>query len=153
MRQFMFALLMGLAPFAGAVFAEALAFGTAEEARAMLDRAVAALKQDKAAAIEKFNAGSDGFRFRDLYVTCADADGKVTAHPDPALIGVDRNTLVDVNGKAFGAEIQKVAEEGKVAEVTYMYVRPGNGNTPRQKVAYVTKVEDQICLVGYYLQQ
>lgn len=153
MRLFLFAVLAGFLALIGAAAAETLTFGTAEEARAMLDRAVAALKEDKAKALEKFNAGSDGFRYRDLYVSCADADGKVTAHPDPALIGVDRNTLVDVNGKAFGAEIQKVAEEGKVAEVTYMYVRPGNGNTPRPKVAYVTKVADQVCLVGYYLQQ
>ena len=55
-------------------------FGTAEEARAMLERAVAAVKEDKAKAIDMFNKGADGFKDRDLYVFCANAsDGTVTA--------------------------------------------------------------------------
>lgn len=130
--------------------AEPPAFGSAEEARAMLARAVQALQADKAKALASFNAGSDGFRDRDLYVACAGADGKVTAHPDPAMLGKDRNTMKDVAGKPFGAEIQNVAEPGKVAEVTYMYSRPGADKTPFAKVAFVTKVDDQVCLVGYY---
>jgi len=31
-----------------------------------------------------------------------------------------------------------------------MFPRPGADKTPVQKVAYVTKVGDQVCLVGYY---
>jgi hypothetical protein len=55
-------------------------FGTAEEAKAMLERAVAAVKEDKAKALEMFNKGEDGFKDRDLYVWCANAsDGIVTA--------------------------------------------------------------------------
>ena len=57
-------------------------FGTAEEAKAMLERAVAAVKEDKAKAIDMFNKGEGGFKDRDLYVFCANAsDGIVTAHP------------------------------------------------------------------------
>ena len=37
-------------------------FGTAEEAKAMLERAVAAVKEDKAKALEMFNKGEDGFK-------------------------------------------------------------------------------------------
>jgi len=37
-------------------------FGTAEEAKAMLERAVAAVKEDKAKALEMFNKGEDGSR-------------------------------------------------------------------------------------------
>src|SRR5262245_40999631 len=44
--------------------------GTAEEARAMLDKAVAAVKADKAKALDTFNEGRDGFLDRDLYVFC-----------------------------------------------------------------------------------
>ena len=58
-------------------------YGTAEEAKAMLDRAVAAVKQDKAKALDMFNKADGGFRDRDLYVFCANAsDGIVTAHPN-----------------------------------------------------------------------
>jgi len=42
-------------------------FGTPEEAKAMLEKAVAAVKQDA------FNAGEAGFKDRDLYVWCANA--------------------------------------------------------------------------------
>ena len=41
-------------------------FGTPEEAKAMLEKAVAAVKQDKAKALDAFNAGEAGFKDRDL---------------------------------------------------------------------------------------
>ena len=57
-------------------------FGTAEEAKAMLEKAVAAVKEDKAKALDMINKGEGGFKDRDLYVWCANAsDGIMTAHP------------------------------------------------------------------------
>ena len=57
-------------------------FGTAEEAKAMLNRVVTALKEDKKKALEDFNSGNGGFKDRDLYVLCANAsDGVTTASP------------------------------------------------------------------------
>ena len=57
-------------------------YGTADEAKAMLERAVAAVKEDTAKALDMFNKGEDGFKDRDLYVWCANAsDGIVMAHP------------------------------------------------------------------------
>src|SRR5262249_53709042 len=57
-------------------------FGTAEQAKAMLDRAVAAVKEDKAKALDMFNNGEGAFKDRDLYVWCANgSDGIVTAQP------------------------------------------------------------------------
>ena len=57
-------------------------FGTPEEAKGMLEKAVVALKEDKAKALDMFNKAEGGFRDRDLYVSCANAsDGVVTAHP------------------------------------------------------------------------
>ena len=57
-------------------------FGTPEEAKAMLEKAVVAVKEDKAKALDMFNKADGGFRDRDLYVSCANAsDGVVTAHP------------------------------------------------------------------------
>ena len=43
-------------------------YGTSEEAKAMLEKAVAAVKQDKAKALDLFNKGEGGFKDRDLYV-------------------------------------------------------------------------------------
>jgi hypothetical protein len=57
-------------------------FGTAEEAKAMLERAVAAVKEDKAKALDMFNNGEGGFKDRDLHVWCANtSDGIITAQP------------------------------------------------------------------------
>jgi len=79
----------------GAAFAEAQQFGTAAEAKAMLDRAIAELKANEAAALAKFNdKDNKQFRDRDLYVFCFNtSDGKFMAHPNPALMGTDIRAL------------------------------------------------------------
>ena len=122
-------------------------FGTAKEAKAMLERAVVEMKKDSPAAIAKFNKGEDGFRDRDLYVFCATPDGITTAHPTH--VGTNLKQLKDKNGKAFGAEMFKVAREGKLSRVTYAWPKPGS-DKPVPKVTYVTKVAGQVCGVGYY---
>lgn len=122
-------------------------YGTAEEAKAMLDKAVAAVKANKADALAKFAKGEGGFKDRDLYPFCGGPDGNFTAHP--TLTGKSLKELKDKAGKALGEEMYKVAAEGKVTEVSYMWPRPG-GADPVQKVSYVTKIGDQVCAVGYY---
>lgn len=138
--------------FAAAMMAAATAgfaaeFGTEAEAKAMLDKAVAEIKKDKTAALEKFNKGEGGFKDRDLYPFCGGADGNFTAHP--TLKGKSLKELKDKAGKALGEDIYKGAQEGKVSQVNYMWPRPGQ-TEPVQKVTFVTKVGDQVCAVGYY---
>jgi hypothetical protein len=56
---------------------QAAEFGTAEEAKAMLDKAVVAVRQDESTCQFSSNGG---FKERDLYVLCANAsDGIITA--------------------------------------------------------------------------
>ena len=97
----------------GALASAALAFsttafaqgqsGTAAEAKAMLEKAVAAVKADKAKAIAMFNKGEGGFKDRDLYPFCFNvADGKVLATQASSLIGTDVRTIKDKAGKSFG---------------------------------------------------
>jgi hypothetical protein len=139
-----------LALAAGAAYAQKAEFGTAAEAKAMLEKAVAAIKADKAKALAAFTAGTDGFKDRDLYPFCANAgDQAMTAHPSPQVRAMKMSDIKDKNNFALGAEMLKVAAEGKVAEVAYMWPRPGS-DAPVQKVSYVTKVGDQVCGVGYY---
>ena len=124
-------------------------FGTAAEAKAMLEKAVTAVKADKAKALDQMQKGEGGFKDRDLYAFCANAsDGIITAHP--ALKGKNIREIKDKDGKALGEEMMKVATESKVNEVSYMWPRPGADTTPVQKVSYVTKAGDQLCGVGYY---
>lgn len=123
-------------------------YGTREEAKAMLGKVVAEMKADKKGTLDKIN--NKGFNDRDLYPFCSGPDGKITAHGAiPERLGVDQATLKDSAGKPFGAEIRKVARPGEIAEVTYMYKRPGS-TEQEPKVSLVTKVDDQVCAVGYY---
>jgi hypothetical protein len=63
-------------------FAQETKFGTADEAKAMLLKAVAAAKADKEVALAMFNRGEGGFRDRDLYPFCFRlTDGKYVANP------------------------------------------------------------------------
>ena len=122
-------------------------FGTANEAKAMLEKAVAAIKADKAKALTEFTKGEGGFKDRDLYPFCGGPDGNFTAHPK--LVGKSLKELKDKAGKPLGQEIYATAKEGKISEVAYMWPRPGTEN-PVPKVSFVTKVGDQVCAVGYY---
>jgi signal transduction histidine kinase len=139
--------------FAGAamvISSSAFAQGTAAEAKAMLEKAVAAVKADKAKAIEMFNKGEGGFKDRDLYVFCFNAaDGKVVATQAANRIGMDVRTNKDASGKMFGEDLCKAAQDGKFNEVSYMFPKPG-ATEPSPKLSLVTKVGDLGCGVGYY---
>ena len=125
-----------------------VAVGT--EAKAMLEKAVAAVKADKVQALATFNKGEGGFKDRDLYPFCFNmTDGKLVATLAPT-IGMDVRTLKDKAGHAFGEDVYNAAKDGQITEVSYMFPRPGPDTTPVQKVSFVTKVGDIYCGVGYY---
>ena len=115
--------------------------GTAVEARAMLTKAVAAVKEDKTKALDMFNKGGGGFREQDLYVFCHSiSDAKLVATGNPNRkqeLGSDLKTGVDAGGKHFGAEIWAAYQkpEGEITEVGYVYLKPGADKTPIAKRA------------------
>ena len=100
----------------------ALAEGTAAEAKVMLEKAVSAVKADKAKALDMFNKGAGGFQDRDLYVFCSNiSDGRLVADGNPnakQLIGTDDRTLQDSTGKAFGQELFAAGQkpEGQISD-------------------------------------
>jgi hypothetical protein len=91
--------------FSPAAFAQQ-AGGTADEAKAMLMKAVAAVKADKAKALDMFNKGEGGFLDRDLYVFCGNVSDGITVATGNSnarqLIGQDGRALKDSTGKAYG---------------------------------------------------
>ena len=138
-----------------ATFAQQGQFGTADEARAMLNKAVAAVQADKTKALDMFNNGEGGFLDRDLYPFCSNvSDGKFVAVGPNAkrLLGTDVRALKDATGKVYGLELYAAAQkpEGQITEVSYMFTRPGTDQTPVPKVTFVTKAGDLACGVGYY---
>jgi hypothetical protein len=116
---------------ASASFAQQGAFGTADEAKAMLMKAVAAVKADKAKGLDMIARVEGGFRDRDLYPT-----------------------LKDPKGFNFGQVIFETVTqkpEGQISEVSgIMLPKPGSDPTPVPKTVFVTKVGDLGCGVGYY---
>lgn len=133
-------------------FAQQGQFGTALEARAMLDKAVAAVNANKDAALVMFNNGDNGFKDRDLYPFCFNlSDGKFVAAVK-RLLGTDTRDLKDPTGKMFGPELYAAAQkpDGQISEVSYVFPRPGADQTPVPKVTFVTKAGDLGCGVGYY---
>jgi hypothetical protein len=122
-------------------------FGTLNEAKAMLDRAIVAIKENKTDAMRSFNHNDPRYRDRDLFVFCFDRkDGKFTAHE--ALIGWDIRALQDIWGSPFGEEMFAV-KDGERKEVAYLSPVPGSTMlSPRR--AYVAGIGDQACGVSAY---
>ena len=143
MEKIIAAMAVGLS----STFAFAADYGSSAEAKAMLEKAAAAVAADKDAALGQFASGEGGFKDRDLYPFCGGPDGNFTAHP--SLTGKSLKGLVDKAGEPVGEKIYAAAKEGEIGEVAYMWPRPGSTD-PVQKVSYVTRIGDQVCAVGYY---
>lgn len=131
--------------------------GTAEEAKAMLMKAVAAVKADEAKALDMFNKGEGGFRDRDLYVFCANvSDGMIVAMGNPNLapaLGMDIRLAHNPTGEAFGAKIYAAIQkpEGQITEISYLSPKPSADDTLAAKVSFVTNAGNDLgCAVGYY---
>jgi hypothetical protein len=142
--------LTALALVFGAAIAVAQQFGSASEAKAMLDRAVAELKSSETAALAKFNdKDNKQFRDRDLYVFCFNtSDGKFTAHPNPSIKGTDVRAL-KVKDDPLGQRLWDGVKEGTVTPLDYNFPKPGT-TEPVPKESYIIRVGTQGCGVGYY---
>ena len=127
---------------------------TPEQAMAMLTRAVAAVRADKTKAVAMFSTGEGGFLDEDLYPYCFNiGDGKIVADVNqPKLVGQKAIDLKDATGKPFGLELYKAAQkpEGEITDVSYMFPKPGSEQHLVPKVAFVTRVGELACAVGYY---
>jgi hypothetical protein len=132
----------------------AFAQGTAADARAMLERTVAAIRADKAKTLDQINRGEDGFLVGDLYPFCFNlSDGIIVAIGNPnvrQLLGRDSRTLTDPTGRVYGPDLYAAAKEGQVNEVSYMSPKAGSDRTWVPKVSFVTAVAGLGCGVGYY---
>ena len=145
--------LVALALISSAGAARAEQYGTATEAKFMLERAVALLAAGKVTALEEFNDEKDRrFHDRDLYVMCMNtSDARFTAHSNPSMIGTDARK-VTIDGDPLGQRIYdavKEESEGSVATVDYMLPKPGTSE-PISNRSLVMRSGDQGCAVAYY---
>lgn len=103
--------------------------GTAEEAKAMVVRAIELFKKEGVAAFDTITKGAGGFRDRDLYVFVAEAnpEGKVVAYGG-AKVPVDQlgRRLLDVqspDGDPVGKSLLEIATS-QGAWLDYNYIDP-----------------------------
>jgi hypothetical protein len=129
----------------------AQATGNAAEAKALLQKAVAALKANEAEALAAFPKLNGGFRDRDLYVYCFKmTDGTFTAHVNEKFLGTDVRAMKDITDYSpLGQRAYDAAKEGVFTTIDYNFPKPG-GTEWVPKQAYLTKVGNQGCGVGYY---
>jgi signal transduction histidine kinase len=146
---------LSLTSFSGATLAQDVKHGTEAEARAMLQKTIAAVKADKAKALAMIAEGEGGFLDKDLYPFCFNkTDGKIHPYPNlnsAALFGTDQRRVKDASGKDVGQMNFDAAQkpEGTITEVTYLWPKPGDSK-PSVKVSFVTRIGDLGCGVGYY---
>ena len=124
--------------------------GTADEAQAMLDRALAHYQEvGREHALAAFNDPDGGFRDRDLYVFCFAPDDTMAAHPSSELLGADITGLQDADGQNIGQGILEIGRGAGSGALDYRWANPVSGDV-EDKTSLVRAFDDDICAVGYY---
>ena len=126
---------------------------SAADGKAMLDRAIAALKANEGAALKAFNDEKNkNFRDRDLFVFCFSLpDGNFTAYESPLMVGTDVRELKlekdSIGQRAY--DVVASAGEGDVVSIDYSFPKPGS-KQPATKQSLETRIGKQACGVSYF---
>lgn len=125
--------------------------GSADEAKAMVEKAVKLLEAEgKDKAYAAFNDTAGAFVDRDLYVFVINMEGVTVSHgANKALIGKSLLNLKDADGKAF---IQDMVAMGKGPGSGWIDYKWPNPTTKKMepKSSYIKKSGDVIVGVGIY---
>ena len=124
---------------------------SAEQAQAMLWRAVHEFKQDRAKAIDRFNDLNGGFVQDDLYVFVVGLDDqRMHAHgAQLSLIGSDVSDLMDADDKPFIPQMIEIAKTRGEGEFDYRWKNPFTGHE-ESKRTYFKRVDNYLVAVGAY---
>jgi len=137
----------------GLAFADA-SHGTADEAKAMADRAAALVKSagpEKAFAAIDDKSNKD-FHDRDLYVFVRSMDGNTVAHgANMGMIGHTSLQSKDADGKLYNKEIMELANSKGSGWVDYRWPNPVDKKI-EQKSSYIEKAGNYVVGVGVYKQ-
>jgi cytochrome c len=131
----------------GAAFAQV--HGTADEAKALAEKAIAHIKAvgvDKAA--EDFNAKDGKWLEKDLYVFLIKFDGTMVAHgANKAMVGKNFNEMKDPNGKFFTKDMGDLAKSKGTGWTDYLFTNPLTKKT-EQKSSYAVRIPGYEGYVG-----
>lgn len=117
--------------------------GTADQAKALVDKGLAHIKAvgvDKAG--EDFTAKDGKWQDKDLYVFVQKLDGTMVAHGgNKGLVGKNHFELKDANGKLFVKEMIEVAKSKGSGWVDYMWTSPATKKV-EAKSTFIVKIPD-----------
>ncbi len=126
--------------------------GTADEAKAMVEKAAALLKEagpDKAFAAFDDPANKD-FHDRDLYIFVRSMDGNTVAHgANKGMIGHTNLDLKDADGKLYNKEMIDLANAKGSGWVDYRWPNPISHKI-EAKSSFILKVGDYVVGAGFY---
>lgn len=126
--------------------------GTPDEAKAMVEKAVALIQAEgKDNAFKKIDDKSGSFVDRDLYVFVISLEsGNTVAHgTNKALIGKNLTKVKDADGKLFVNEMLELGKTAGQGWVDYKWANPVTKKI-EAKSSYIRKVGDVIVGVGVY---
>ena len=126
---------------------------SADQAKAMLNRASDAVKKDYKSAFKSFGDLNGKFKEDDLYVFVIGIDDMhFRAHgSNPRLVGTDARTLTDPNGKPIIQEMVSIVKGKGHGELDYAWRNPVT-NRIEKKHTFVRKVGSYLVGVGYYIR-
>lgn len=133
------------------VAVSAWAVGSADEAKAMVDQAVAFAKANgKEKAFTEFNDRKGQFVKGDLYIFVIDSSGKCFAHGgNEKLVGKDVIGLKDSDGKFFIKDVIEGAKAKGSGWSDYRWTNPATKSIEK-KSTYFKKEGDLIFGCGIY---
>ncbi len=126
---------------------------SAEQAKALLDKAVVELGRDAKGTLLAINNLRGGFLQDDLYVFVVDlASKRYVAHgTNLRLINTDFNKVKDPQGKPVGEPMLAMLARQDSGEYEYRWRNPVTGKV-ENKHAYMRKAGNYLVAVGYYSQ-
>jgi cytochrome c len=135
----------------GSVAYAATEGGTAEEAMAMVDKAVALVQESgQEKAFAAFNDTAGEFVMKDLYIFVVDMSGTILAHGAKAeLIGKNMMGLQDPDGKFIIKDMIEMAKTQPEGWVDYKWDNPMTKSIGN-KSTYYRKVTDILVCCGVY---
>ena len=129
----------------------ALAGGTANEAKGLVEKASAYVKAEgKEKAFAEFSNSSGKFVDRDLYIFVVDFSGLTLAHGGNAkLVGKNMLELKDADGEFFIKKFIEMAKTKGSGWVDYKWVNPVTKKI-EPKSTYIQKVDEYFLGCGIY---
>ena len=126
--------------------------GTADEAKALVKKAVAYVKEvGKEKASAEFNNPKGKFVYKDLYIYAGDGLGVVLAHPiTPAMVGKNMGELKDADGKYFIRELIEKDTKYRTGTIDYRWSHPKTKKVERKQTYFEVVEKGYVVYCGYY---